>query len=88
MMSTTLRRLVKLPPVEWERETGKLSNEKRRELETECNEISQRLILLGSYGFHSCESTHEQAVKLAMSQLVKVRRALGYAYPKAGVFSF
>jgi hypothetical protein len=54
----------------------------------------QRLALISAYvnarfGGDGCgRKEHAYAVTVAMKQLVKIRKALGYSYPDRGVFSF
>lgn len=49
---------------------------------------TQRMVFTGEYVHHrACGQNHASALKLARAKIVKVRRVLGYAYPKEGLAS-
>jgi hypothetical protein len=98
-MSVRLARWLKTAPVDWHKRTEQYFHQPERidEIRQICSEIDttmQRSAMLRAYletrlgldgtGAHP----HKDGVKEANRLLVKIRRALGYTYPKRGTFPF
>jgi hypothetical protein len=77
--------LLHAPLVEWRDRVRALSPRERMTIASDCDALAQRAVMLRTYLDHiDCEGDHAHAVTRANAALVKVRRLLGYAYPKAG----
>ena len=76
------------PPKDWHSAVERLTTEQRDQLWRELDDIAQWAVKLSAYVENFSEHTHDNAVKIAMEREVAVRRAMGYAYPASGVFSF
>ena len=88
---------LKAAPVKWERGVnasfGSPEIYIKQEVIRDLNAISQRAAMLSEYiqsriGMAGSPVRHEKAVARANKRLVAVRKALGYAFPKSGRFTF
>ena len=90
------RRLLRLPPVQWERELArpKYKDINWQSLVIGLNGEAQRQIFLAEFlaertGHYGCGvRDHADSVREANKVLVKVRKAMGYSYPKMGTLQF
>lgn len=74
------------PPCMWRELAAPLSDADLARFSTVLRDEAQRAILLSEYlGVRSYGTDHAKAVKLAQAKLVKVRKALGFSYPKDGL---
>lgn len=82
----TLRKLMTAPPVKWAGIMGKLSSSDRLTLSRALSHDAQRLAFLSEYAetFYDGPDGHDYAVNKARRLTARVRRALGYTYPKEG----
>lgn len=83
--------LLALPPVEWEVLIAKMTPAEREDIAGSLSHILERSALArgymdGAYMFGT--GTHARGVKAGNALLVKVRIALGFAYPKSGHVNF
>lgn len=83
-----VKRFEKLAPVEWRKAVARLEPDARRELANELDTMAQWAVTLSRYAESVSELTHRDAVKHCMKARARVRKALGYAYPERGGFSF
>jgi len=81
-------RLLKTAPIHWRDKVEKMSAADRREVGKNLDWLVQQASQLSAYCDALDWQTHGQAVRVSMRQRVRIRRALGYALPKAGVFPF
>ncbi len=87
----TALELLALEPVAWEVVIANLSKEEREDMASSLSHIAERAALArgymdGAYLFGT--GTHARGVKVANVLRVKVRSAMGFAYPKSGYVSF
>lgn len=83
--------LLGLPPVEWEILLAKMSPAEREDMTGSLSHIMERAALArgymdGAYLFGT--GTHARGVKAGNALRVKIRTALGFAYPKNGNVAF
>ncbi len=83
--SLRLKKLLKAPLVKWPALVKDIP-------QLDCLEIARTMegqiqvsVLLAEYLSLASTMEHEAARKVASKKLIKVRRALGYAYPKEGL---
>jgi hypothetical protein len=81
-----------LPPIEWQAWLERQRKHRRfdvlQTIRGELEAMSQRAVLLAEYIDQSSYHDHDAAVKEANKKLVRVRKAMGYAYPSRGPFTF
>ncbi len=89
ILERTLRRIVKAPLVKWPALVAKLSSEDAVAISRALEEDAQRGLLLSEYMcFRASGTGHPSAHERAYAKLAKVRKALGYAYPKGAEVSW
>ena len=80
------------PPVSWRNIPKGHTPSELSEMARHLKDIAQRAAVLGEYLDHCSGSMgtpdHDDAVKASMRTRRKVRKALGYAYPASGEYSF
>lgn len=88
-----LARFMRAPLVDWPKMADRLTktNDNAHAL-IEASRLAdaqlQRLALFAEYAdIRGCANTHALAFKHAQRRVAKVRKALGYSYPKAGLAS-
>ncbi len=87
-------RLLRTPPVKWDKAAQKINESDVQEIVSVLEHMATRAARLAEYLDTRCGGTgcgkqsHEDSVKAANKKLVEVRRAIGYSYPQAGVFTF
>lgn len=82
----TSQKLLNLPVSEWPQAINS-TKESLQDIESELSALVQRATLLHTYLSHryntGCgDQGHESSAKKANSALVKVRKAMGFSYPK------
>lgn len=86
-----LARFMRAPLVDWPRMADRLTksnghNPALIEASRLANDQLQRLALFAEYAdIRGCANTHALALKHAQKRVAKVRKALGYSYPKSGL---
>lgn len=80
----TLTRILRSPLVKWPELVGKLTQSQRLELSRAASGDIERLVLLGEYA-ETHDQGHLYARDKARRLTVKVRKALGFSYPKQGL---
>lgn len=83
--------LLALPPVVWNDHLSEMSIEERQEIASSLSHILERAALAHGYidgRFLFGDGTHERGVKAGNALRAKVRKALGFTYPKAAEFTF
>jgi hypothetical protein len=87
------KKLLKLPPAEWSQAMNYPWTPERQG-DWDCvgdvlDSQATRRVLLSGYIFARVNGqNHSQSVRAANRKLVKIRRAIGYSYPKAGMIVF
>lgn len=81
-----LSRLVRSALVRWPDAAARLDSGSQMEIARAAESDAERLILLGAYlSALANGAAHNTAQKRAARAVAKVRRAMGYAYPKQGL---
>jgi len=82
----TLARILRAPLVKWPELVGQLTHSQRIELSRAASGNIERLALLGEYAeTYDSPEAHSYALKKAQRVTAKVRKALGFSYPKSGL---
>lgn len=84
-----LARFMRAPLVDWPKMADRLTKTDSHAL-IEASRLAdaqlQRLALFAEYAdIRGCANTHALAFKHAQRRVAKVRKALGYSYPKSGL---
>lgn len=83
--SRTFARFMRAPLVKWPAMAARLPEPQRLELSRAASDTIQRLSLLGEYAETLGGNDHAYALTKAQRLCAKVRKALGYSYPKQGL---
>jgi len=90
-----VNRLLALPRERWEKiDKAALEPFTLQEITGQLDAVAQRAVQLSEYldwhmdGFGCGTHSHGDAVKAANRKLIRVRNAMGFTYPKHGIFPF
>jgi len=73
-----------LPPSQFDETWARLSSNDRVTLAKDLSVLAQGVAFAARYAdMRDCGQSHKAAIKLAEQTLARLRRALGYTYPKA-----
>ena len=80
---------IKLPLSKYAETWNYLTADDQRQLAKDLSWLAQQCAVAGRYcDSRDCGLSHSRAVKDANRVLIKLRKALGYAYPDAGITPF
>lgn len=79
---TTIDSWLLLAPVDWQSQAAQTPEARRLELARALDDIAQHAARLSAY-LETFSNGHDAAVRAQNRRIAKVRRALGFTYPKA-----
>jgi cytidylate kinase len=84
------KQIMARPMVEWEAAADRMNARERAEIADALNQITQRAARAASYfeeryGYGCSDRGHAEAVKAQNKLVAKIRKALGFSYPKQDV---
>jgi len=82
----SLDKMFRAPLVKWPALAESIASSNKTSIALAAENDAERLVLLAEYlGALANRQTHSGAVKHAQKRVAKVRKALGYSYPKQGL---